>query len=172
MVGIGSNTEPEKNITAALDALEKKYGLLTCSPVYKSLGKTNLEINNNHIYYNLVVSFFTAEDIVTCKKNLQKIEETQGRERNHDDVTCDLDLLLYGSTCTTVGSIQVPHNDITQCDYVLRPLADLMPEQEHPELKKTYKELWQAFQKPTALEPVEFKWQDKLLSIQATCLSL
>lgn len=172
VIGIGSNVDQEKNITTALNALEKKYGLLECSPVYKSAAKTNNTPEKNRLYYNLVVSFNSQEDIVTCKQNLREIEAAQGRLRNHADVSCDLDLLLYGETCTTIENIQIPHSDITQCDYVLRPLADLIPEAEHPQLRKNYKHLWQSFAKHTTLEPVDFKWGKTLLSIQPLQLPL
>lgn len=172
VIGIGSNIDQEKNIIAALDALEKKYGSLSCSPVYKSAAITHKTSQQHRIYYNLVVSFNCQEDIGKCKESLREIEEAQGRKRNHADVSCDLDLLLYGNICTAIGNIKIPHKDITQCDYVLRPLADLIPEQRHPELKQSYKQLWQSFTKPTALEPVEFKWREILLSIQPACLSL
>ena len=172
VIGIGSNDNAEKNIAAALDALEKKYGAIECSPVYKSAAKTNKASQKNRTYLNLVVSFETNDDIKTCKENLRAIEAAQGRKRNHADVSCDLDLLLFDDLCEVIGNIEVPHRDITQCDFVLRPLADLLPEQQHPLLKKTYKQLWQSFTQSTALEPVEFKWGEELLSIQPPCLSL
>lgn len=172
VIAIGSNSEVKKNITAALDALEKQYGVLKCSPVYKSAANTGDKSDDDRTYYNLVVSFNCNEDAKSCKEHLREIENRQGRKRNHIDVSCDLDLLLYGNMCASIENMQIPHNDITQCDYVLRPLADLLPEKEHPQLKQNYKQLWQAFAKSTTLEPVEFKWRETLLSIQPTCLSL
>lgn len=172
VVGIGSNIEPHKNIVAALNALKKKYDVLQCSPVYKSIANTAKSVEKNCIYYNLVVSFKTIESIVDCKKTLQAIEDRQDRKHNHTDVSCDLDLLLYDNICTTINNIKIPHKDIIECDYVLRPLSDLYPYKQHPELKKTYKMLWESYKGHTTLEPVEFKWGEKLLSIQPTCLSL
>lgn len=172
VIGIGSNHNAEDNITAALDALKETYGALTCSPVYKSAEKTNHSTKEARTYYNLVVSINCTDDIKTCKQHLRKIEDAQGRKRNHKDVSCDLDLLLYGNLCATIEGIQIPHKDIIQCDYVLRPLADLLPEQVHPELKQNFKQLWHQFTQPTTLEPVEFIWEDRLLSIQPACLSL
>jgi len=145
VIGIGSNKDCEKNIIAALDALEERYGNIECSPVYKSAANTTEKSEQYRFYFNLVVTFFSNESLQACKKSLIQIEDQQGRKRHHADVSCDLDLLTFGGFCGTVDNINVPHKDILECDYVLRPLADLLPKQQHPENKKTYEQLWQHF---------------------------
>lgn len=172
VIAIGSNIEQHQNITRSLDALAKQYTTLKCSPVYKSFAKTNNTDKEKRIYYNLVASFNTNEGVLECKKSLRKIEESLGRKRHHDEVSCDLDLLLYGDECTTIANVQIPHDDIDNCDYVLRPLADLLPEKLHPQKKQSFKTLWDNFSEKSELEPIDFKWRNELLSIQPTCLSL
>ena len=171
-VSIGSNIHHEQNIIAALDALAAHYGKLQCSPVYKSAANTAIESEKHRVYYNLVARFSSSESTDTCKQTLYRIEQQQGRKRNHSDVSCDIDLLTYNTLCGTFNNIKLPHKDILSCDYVLRPLADLAPTEQHPENRKNYGALWQEFSKTSTLEPVELQWQGELLSIKPVCLPL
>ena len=174
-VSIGSNIEQEKNITAALDALEQTYGLMDISVVYKSRGYSQNPDNVDKLttfYLNLVVTFKTIQSIAECKKNLRNIEKAQGRQRNSVNVTCDLDLLLYNDACIDQEEIKLPHPDITSRDYVLRPLADIWPNQKHPILTKTYSTLWKEFSFHTELEIIDFCWNKKLISSKPIPLSL
>ena len=171
-ISVGSNIDHEKNITAALDALYQHYGKIGTSAVYQSPAKTSQKSEQARFYYNLVVCFYTEESLQNCKKSLYAIEHQLDRKRNHPDVTCDLDLLTYDEMCGTFGGITLPHRDILECDYVLRPLADLQAEILHPQIQQSYEALWQAFDQPSVLEPVEFKWKGQLLSLKPLCLSL
>ena len=171
-ISIGSNIDHERNITAALDALHKKYGEIDISAVYQSPAKTLKKSEPYRFYYNLVVCFFTKENLKSCKQSLNTIENQLGRKRNHSDVSCDLDLLTFDDMCGTFEGITLPHKDILECDYVLRPLADLQAEIFHPQIKQSYETLWQGFDQTSNLEPVEFKWQGQLLSFKPVCFSL
>jgi len=61
--------------------------------------------------------------------------------------TLDLDLLLYGDTIIDDGSLQIPRADITRYAFVLEPLAEIAPLLKHPQLQKSYAELWEALPK-------------------------
>ncbi len=169
VVSIGSNIQREKNICAALDNLSDKFGELCISPVYKSMAN-GPGLEESLFYYNLVVAFQTELAVNDIKPVLRSIEDQQGRQRNIDVVSLDIDLLLCGEWIGEYEGSAIPHGDIAECAYVLRPLMDLFPDQKHPVFGKAYSELWQSFSKELALVPVDFIWNQKIIST-AVCLS-
>ena len=170
VIAIGSNYERDSHIICALDSLEAEFGCLKISPVYESEAVQSVDAGaTNHAYYNLVVSFKVSCSVFNLKEFLRKIEEDNNRERSGSIVTLDLDLLLYGDWVGALDNNAVPHHDISRCAYVLRPLADLLPQDIHPVYKKTYAELWKDFEEDAALYPVDFVWKDNVISVSA-CL--
>jgi len=90
----------------------------------------------------------TEKSIGDLTRSLAQIEARQGRLRGGGRFgprTLDLDLLLYGDQVFSAGGINLPRNEITEYAFVLRPLADIAPDEAHPVLKKTYAELWRDF---------------------------
>ena len=167
VLSIGSNCDRERHITAALDALSKQFGALSISPVYESIAT-----DGSGTYYNLVVIFRTQLDLVSLKQTLRAIESQQDRQRTTDEVTIDLDLLLYDNLSDVIDGIQLPHKAIINCAYVLRPISDLLPDQIHPSTNKSYKRMWQEFSTQYTLTPVDFVWRDKVISTSVTCCCL
>ena len=134
-LSIGSNYQREKNIIAALHLLQKQFGTLTVSPIYRS---TAIE-NNGDDYFNLVVSLQSEDDVETLRRHLRRVEATL--ERNRDEpqrVSIDIDLLLYDNFVGTAAGYELPHPDIARYRHVSQPLADLAPDSLHPTLLKTY----------------------------------
>ncbi len=193
-IGVGSNYKRNQNIAAALDKLYERWGELLVSPVYESLGepsaerlnkasaerlkKTSAELSkkplseqeaciNPSLYYNLVVILHTDMDVVALKKLLREIECELDRRRDTRDVTIDLDILLIDDWIGAIEESTIPHPDIESCPYVLRPLADLLPNVQHPVLKKTFNDLWSDNHSEKTLTPVDFVWRDKVLSVSA-----
>lgn len=173
VIAIGSNKEREHNIRAALDQLSQAFGALAISPVYKSRAQTppHQSATQAKPYFNLVVALETDRRLEDIKHLLTDIENQQDRERLSSIVTLDLDILLYGDWVGEFGDNTIPHHDISQCAYVLRPLADLLPDHTHPVYKRNYRTLWAEFTAAEApaeqLEPVEFVWDNKVIS--TTC---
>ena len=170
VVAIGSNCEREKHINYALDSLTEKYDELLISPVYESEAQKPRDLTiTGKPYYNLVVGFSTNSSVVALKQSLCQIEAKCHRERQSERVTLDLDLLLYGDWVGQIDKAVIPHHDISQCAYVLRPLSDLLPEKLHPVHKQSYSALWKAFVIDTALCPIDFVWKNKVISV-SVCL--
>ena len=44
-------------------------------------------------------------------------------------------------------TLTIPHIDMVNRDFVLRPLAEIAPQKEHPVLKRSMLELWHELQK-------------------------
>lgn len=77
-----------------------------------------------------------------------KIEQELGRQRNsekeskgYENRPIDIDLLLYGDELKSTQRLQIPHPRMQERQFVLRPLYDIAPQLQHPQLKKTVKEL-------------------------------
>lgn len=159
-LSLGSNIEREKNIRAALRALEKHYGDLLVSTVYESeaVGFTG------DAFYNLVVGMDTDKPVAILAAELRAIEEAYGRERHGQKFsprTLDIDILTYGNACGEIDGVLLPRDEILKNAFVLRPLADIAGNDRHPETARTFAEHWAAYdQKKQKLWPIAFLHDD------------
>jgi 2-amino-4-hydroxy-6-hydroxymethyldihydropteridine diphosphokinase len=197
VLGLGSNEQQEAYFRQALDALKSHFGDLTISSVYQSLPIDYLQSKNNarsvssvnesglSYYYNAVVVVQTELSIEQIKNITRDVEQQCGRDRtkstavdaankNNEIVTMDIDCLLYGERTSQSKNMYLPHENILTMAYVLRPLAELLPEIFYIKSNKTFAELWceMASQHDVLLEPVDFIWQNDVVSIAPSCLAL
>src|SRR5918999_3696386 len=152
-VAAGSNIEPEKHLPRALDALADTFGSLTISPAYRNEA-VGFEGDD---FVNLAVRFATDLPATKVKQQLEQIEQQCGRPRNAPKWaarTMDLDILMYGEEVSDDPALRLPRPDLVRRAYMLRPLADIAPELEHPTLRRTMRELWQDFDQSHAMVPV------------------
>ncbi|OZG70058.1 2-amino-4-hydroxy-6-hydroxymethyldihydropteridine diphosphokinase [Hahella sp. CCB-MM4] len=160
LVGIGSNIDPQKNLQAAFDALAAEFNSLELSPVYRcrAVGFDGDD------FYNLVASFDTRLGVGELQQALKRIEASTGRTGNEtkwSGRTLDIDILTYDSVVGTVDGVELPRDEIVKHAYVLKPLADLVPEGLHPECGKKYRALWEEFGGEKYLEQIVFQWGDR-----------
>ena len=141
-IGVGSNVEPEHNIARGVAQLRAAFGPILCSPVYTNPATGFVGDD----FYNLVIGFDTALALDAIGARLREIEQAHGRHRGEVKFaprTLDLDLLTYGDTVLTTAQLTLPRADILEYAFVLRPLADIAPDERHPLTHATYRELWQ-----------------------------
>jgi|YNPMSStandDraft_1061717.scaffolds.fasta_scaffold01745_2 2-amino-4-hydroxy-6-hydroxymethyldihydropteridine diphosphokinase len=95
-------------------------------------------------FLNMVVRFETAMTPSTFLENLLSLEQSLGRKRlvRWGPRTIDLDILFYGDEIIETEHLVIPHPDLHNRWFVLRPLLDIEPEYVHPRLKKTIRELY------------------------------
>ena len=149
-VSAGSNIEPRANLEAACAELKEHYGELELSPLYRSPAAGF----NGPPFLNLVAGFRTAEGPAEIRERLAELETNAGRDRSagkFSSRTLDLDLLLYGDRID--AALKLPHPDIERYAFVLKPLADLAPDLQHPAAATTLSELWRSFTGPRDLHP-------------------
>lgn len=74
---------------------------------------------------------------------LHDVENEAGRVRgvHWGPRTLDLDIIFYDGEVISDETLQVPHYDMRNRDFVLKPLAEIAPYMLHPVLKKTVAEL-------------------------------
>jgi len=153
-IGAGSNVDPRRHLRAGLVALADRYGLLKVSPVYRNsaVGFAGDD------FLNLVIGFETDEPVGDVVRYLGEVEVENGRTRTEEKFsprTLDLDLLLYGNLVGEFDGVELPRSEITRYAFVLKPLADLVPEARHPVEGATYADLWAGFDgSPHPLERV------------------
>lgn len=121
-ISAGSNHNRQQNIAMALARLKKQFGELLISPIYQSPA-VNAQGDD---YYNLAVGFETALPVAELRRHLRETENELGRDRSRpEQVTVDLDLLLYGQVSGRVDDAELPHPDLFRHRHVLQPLADI-----------------------------------------------
>lgn len=164
-LSLGSNVDRHKNITAALDALADLFGELQISSVYESKS-VGFDGSN---FFNLVVGADTDLSIAELSETLKRIEDENGRKRNGPKFsprTLDIDILTYGDFVGVENGIELPRAEITANAFVLLPLAEIAPNVLHPQLKKTYSDIWREYdQTSQVLWAIDFEWQGKFRSI-------
>jgi 2-amino-4-hydroxy-6-hydroxymethyldihydropteridine diphosphokinase len=145
-LGLGSNLDRENNIRAGLCALNNIFGDLKLSNVYES---ESIGFNGSN-FYNLVVSLHTDLSIAELSDTLKKIEDENGRLRSgpkYSPRTLDIDILTYGRFVGVAAGVELPRAEITENAFVLLPLAELAPQELHPQLQQSYAALWQSYDK-------------------------
>ena len=60
----------------------------------------------------------------------------QGRSLDYIDRLIDIDILFYGDMVLSRPDLQIPHNKIQDRRFSLVPLAEILPEFEHPIFRK------------------------------------
>lgn len=158
-VGIGSNVERERSIRGGVHDLASRFDDLELSQVYDcpAVGF------KGQSFLNLVAGFSTDITLEDLNLQLKEIEADNGRVRGSkkfSDRTLDIDVLLYGDLIKHEGRIDVPRYEIRRYAFVLRPLSEMIPDSLHPELKLSYRDMWNGFDDAAQpMSPVEFDFQ-------------
>jgi 2-amino-4-hydroxy-6-hydroxymethyldihydropteridine diphosphokinase len=157
-LSLGSNVNREEMLRECKKQLQHHFSDLHISSVYENpaIGFVGDD------FYNCVLAFDTELSLEALVNILASIQcDLAGRWDAHqfNDRTIDIDLLLYGDYASDNLDVKLPRADITDYAFVLRPLAELAPNEQHPLLKKTFQELWQAFDQGShSLKKIDFNW--------------
>lgn len=78
-------------------------------------------------------------------RRLHELEQEAGRERkvHWGPRTLDLDILLYDKLLLEEDDLCIPHVDMQNREFVLKPMAEIAPYKRHPVYGKTMKEMYQ-----------------------------
>lgn len=127
-VGIGSNLgEPLQNVRRALQQL---FELSSCLGLQSSRAYRSAPVGpaNQPDYINAVAGFMTQNAPANLLKELQDIEQANGRRRDGErwgPRTLDLDLLAVGDLKIETATLTLPHPEIANRRFVLQPWADI-----------------------------------------------
>ncbi|MFC4657084.1 MULTISPECIES: 2-amino-4-hydroxy-6-hydroxymethyldihydropteridine diphosphokinase [Rheinheimera] len=167
-ISVGSNIDRERHVSAAYLELHLLFGTLRCSRVFESEAVGF----SGDAFYNLVIEAHTEMSVADCVSALKNLEQRYGKAAASPKFcgkTLDLDLLTYDDLVCQ-QPVELPRGEILKNAFVLWPLAELAPDQRHPVTQQSYQALWQAYQEPQKLEPIEFVWPDPTVVLPASLL--
>ena len=144
LISLGSNIEPENNLREAVRRLAMRCRLLAVSPVYETEPVGTTDQAN---FLNAAVLIETDLTPGELKMEvLRSIEDELGRHRTADKNApraIDLDISLYNEEVFELGNRHIPDPEISKYPHIAVPLADLAPQQRHPEIGQTLQEIAQ-----------------------------
>jgi dihydroneopterin aldolase/2-amino-4-hydroxy-6-hydroxymethyldihydropteridine diphosphokinase len=156
-IGVGSNVEPERNITDALVRLSAHVDIAGISSFYRT---TPLLRKNQGDYLNGVWQISTSISPKELKFDvLRKIEQELHRNRESDKYaprTIDLDLLLFGDLGINEENLTIPDPDIYKRSFIAFPLYELNPALIMPDTKKPLIDILSALKKGNMILDITF----------------
>jgi len=143
-VAAGSNVEPERNLTRAVEEMRREFPDIRFSSWYR-----NPAVGfQGDDFINFVAGFTTDLPVRDVIQRLQAIETVCGRPREAPrwaPRSMDLDILLYDALVLDEPRLKLPRPDLLKRAFMLGPLAEIAPDLVHPTLGVTIGELWQRF---------------------------
>ena len=142
-IACGSNIGDRRaHLSAAVDALlmDKRCRVLRVSDWVETTPYGGVEQAD---YLNGVLSIETLYTPGELLEVLQGIEKAEARERKErwGPRTLDLDILLYEGRLMDTDKLTIPHKDMQNRDFVLKPLSQIAPYERHPVFNKAVVEL-------------------------------
>ena len=142
-IALGSNLgDRTENLKEALALLQKK-GLRIVS-VSDFITTAPYGVTDQPDFLNAAAEVQTEKKPLELLYVLLQVEQEMGRKRlrRWGERNIDLDLLLYDDKIIDLPELKVPHPDMQNRDFVLRPLVQIAPDAVHPVLRKTMAQLW------------------------------
>jgi 2-amino-4-hydroxy-6-hydroxymethyldihydropteridine diphosphokinase len=146
-IGLGANLgDCRANLLQAWAKLGEVKGvkLLALSSPYMS---EPVGMESENWFVNAVGSLETSLEPFELLREMFVVEKSLGRERVlegiPEDRCLDLDLLYWGDLVSNEPRVALPHPEIANRLFVLKPLAEIGPELLHPVTQRTTVEMMQ-----------------------------
>ena len=142
VLSLGSNVGDRLNyLTLSKTAIQNYIGSIQFSSnIYET---EPWGIDNQDSYLNQVVAVQTDRTPNDLLDKIHLIERELGRIRrvHYGPRTIDIDILYYGERIIDIENLKIPHPHIQKRRFILVPLSEILPQIQHPLLKKTNQEL-------------------------------
>lgn len=141
-LSLGSNLGNRKeNIKQALRLIATENKVLCCSHAYHT---NPYGYTEQPKFINMAVLIQSEMDMRNLLYFLKGIERKLGRVKTFrwGPRIIDIDILFYDNLVISEKNLVIPHPDIENRLFVLKPLMDICPNFVHPILKKTIKDLY------------------------------
>jgi 2-amino-4-hydroxy-6-hydroxymethyldihydropteridine diphosphokinase len=142
-LSLGSNEGDRRaNLRTAIRALESLGEIMAVSSFYET---EPVEVTQQPWFINCAVALKTDKMPRQLLSAILRIERDMGRRRSpkhrKGQRPIDIDILLFGVSVIDTPSLQVPHPAMHQRRFALEPLAEIAPDEPHPVLKRSAREL-------------------------------
>lgn len=140
-LSLGSNLgDRAANLRAAIAQLEAAGRLQSVSGFYET---QPVDVPDQPWFLNCVIAIETEKSARELLQLALGIEAGMERMRMSEKGprNIDIDIVLFGSHVIHGRGLHIPHPAMEHRRFVLEPLAEIAPEVQHPELRKTAREL-------------------------------
>lgn len=144
-VAFGSNLgDKEKFIDEAIEALSNLPQIINIVAISDKIVTEPYGNVEQDVFLNGVMKIETLLSADELLQILQKVEEHAGRERkiHWGPRTLDLDIIFYDDDIISEDDLIVPHPDMKNRDFVLKPLMQIAPYKLHPVYRKTISDMY------------------------------
>ena len=142
-VAIGSNMgDSEHILIEAVDELNKDH-YINVKKISELIKTKPYGYTQQDDFINGAVEIATLYAPHELLDKLHEIENAAGRVRSihWGPRTLDLDIVMYDDIIYDTDDLIIPHYDMQNRDFVLKPMAELAPNLRHPVLNKTIQQL-------------------------------
>jgi 2-amino-4-hydroxy-6-hydroxymethyldihydropteridine diphosphokinase len=141
---LGSNSGDRLAVLEnAITEIQNQFGsLLQKSSIYESKAWGF----DGQDFLNQVVIVHSDIDAFSCLKITQEIEKNLGRQKKskngvYENRIIDIDILFYENLILETEELCIPHPKIQDRRFTLQPLAEILSDYVHPQLKKNIGQL-------------------------------
>jgi len=131
-IALGSNIGDRlKSLQAAIAALAPYVFITAKSQVYETAAAY---VTDQPAFLNAAVLGETKLEPLALLLTLKHIEVALGRTPTfrYGPRVIDLDILFYGEKIISTPELVIPHSQMAERAFVLRPLSDIKPSWKHP----------------------------------------
>lgn len=154
-IAAGSNLgNRETHILSGIQAL-KVHPLIVLKKVSEMIVTKPYGGVEQEDFLNGVLEIETLLEPLELLEALHHVEDAEGRKRTvrWGPRTLDLDILFYDKLCYESGELAIPHVDLENRDFVLKPMAEIAPFFRHPISGKTMTRLLQELEEKKRSSP-------------------
>ena len=156
LLSLGSNMDDrEDHLRKALEELdaENSTNVIRVSSISETLPYGYEEQPN---FLNCAVEVSTLLSPKDLLVFTQGIEQSHGRvrEKKWGPRTLDIDIVFYDDLVYGDGSLQIPHIDMQNRYFVLKPLSEIAPGYRHPLFNRTVMQLLMELEEKTGVKGV------------------
>ena len=155
-IAVGSNLGNRKtHILSGIQAL-KVHPLIKLKKVSKMIVTEPYGGGEQEDFLNGALEIETLLEPEELLEALHQVENAEGRERivRWGPRTLDLDILFYDRLCYESETLVIPHVDLENRVFVLKPMSEIAPYFRHPISKKTMMGLLKELEQKTEEDSV------------------
>ncbi|SHN28062.1 2-amino-4-hydroxy-6-hydroxymethyldihydropteridinediphosphokinase [Cyclobacterium lianum] len=156
VLSLGGNVgDRQALMRKALSLLLENMKLVRASGIYETAAWGG---NSQAPYLNQVLVLQTTMEPEATLDYIQSVENLLGRkrERKWGDRTMDIDILYFDQCTIHTDRLHIPHQQMLSRNFVLIPLVEVLPDEEHPVKKLTHRELLKECEDQLTVRP----WAD------------